>query len=603
MTLQENEDGKFQLELRVPSGVTPNDLDHYEFCLYQIGEEYKQHKGMSKISRYEGIEYPKIPIFDLSSHQNGKKITTPFNMHLPYKTFDAIPPIIKNDIIDKNVSISSDLKIFLLAQDLPITDKASLSFFPHYATDPLAVPFNYATKRKIQVGLFYSDSQNVFFKGRELNEVINCDTKITIIGNNGECSSLLSGNGLDLELPLSQLSTGQSVWSYVNYYDETDKKQKAIVTLHWFLNKNQKTALLEMLTSLPVYSPLDRSLIGTLFTSLADDFSFKDFGGHVLKLFPFLELLGCLKKTEITSNSVNFFKSSPSSDSESVVCLSMPKSGSNLLQRVMKQLRPEYIRGFHTQLGEDFIHKAGQVFDSNGFIKIIDGKASLLDMWVSLCDSRVLKRKFIDILDNMPPNHFLMGHIQYNSILGDLLKIKNSKIIVLFREPKALALSMAHWISNPETSCLAGYFSSQPTMETVSRIFSGFDRNERTGVLGLVPLKWTYRLYAEWVFRWGALPIFYEDLVGENGGGTRERQIETIGEILQYIGQDVPLIGEIQNIGENAYGGTHTFRKGKSDIPEGSKAMFEEEFIASEIASINEILNLVRKIRIMRQYP
>ncbi len=71
----------------------------------------------------------------------------------------------------------------------------------------------------------------------------------------------------------------------------------------------------------------------------------------------------------------------------------------------------------------------------------------------------------------------------------------------------------------------------------------------------------------------GVLTIRFEDLVGEKGGGSRERQIRTLKNIAEYL--EVPVSQEILGyVADNLFGGGGTFRKGQIN---GWKTQFNEK--------------------------
>lgn len=76
-----------------------------------------------------------------------------------------------------------------------------------------------------------------------------------------------------------------------------------------------------------------------------------------------------------------------------------------------------------------------------------------------------------------------------------------------------------------------------------------------------------------WMNTPGVLTIRFEDLVGEKGGGSRERQIQTLKNIADYL--EVPVSQEILGyVADNLFGGGGTFRKGQIN---GWKTQFNEK--------------------------
>ncbi|MDB2614300.1 sulfotransferase domain-containing protein [Chlamydiales bacterium] len=69
--------------------------------------------------------------------------------------------------------------------------------------------------------------------------------------------------------------------------------------------------------------------------------------------------------------------------------------------------------------------------------------------------------------------------------------------------------------------------------------------------------------------------IRFEDLIGEKGGGDRQKQIETIYKLAQYIEEEISY-EQAEKIGDNLFGSSSTFRKGQIDQ---WKSIFNQDHI------------------------
>jgi len=83
-----------------------------------------------------------------------------------------------------------------------------------------------------------------------------------------------------------------------------------------------------------------------------------------------------------------------------------------------------------------------------------------------------------------------------------------------------------------------------------------------------------------WMNTPGVLTIRFEDIVGEKGGGSKERQIQTLKNIADYleiaVSQDI-----LQYVADNLFGGGGTFRCGqinnwKTQFSEKNKLLFHQ---------------------------
>jgi hypothetical protein len=101
----------------------------------------------------------------------------------------------------------------------------------------------------------------------------------------------------------------------------------------------------------------------------------------------------------------------------------------------------------------------------------------------------------------------------------------------------------------------------------------------------------TYALehFVEEFTRGDILVVHFEDLVGEKGGGSREKQLRAIKEIARFIA--APLTDErAQEIAENLFGGTHTFNRGQIGM---WKKIFDPQTAALYEQKLHHLLRLL----------
>lgn len=158
---------------------------------------------------------------------------------------------------------------------------------------------------------------------------------------------------------------------------------------------------------------------------------------------------------------------------------------------------------------------------------------------------------------------YVSGHAAFSSHYSAILQSEQYKTIQVVRHPCAVLASWANYIAEP------GYY-----WRDAQRVFSRMSPQERVrlmlygGVLNETDTRFYYRGFREvwkqvqgWVESDDVLTVKYEDLVGSRGGGDDELQKSTICKMMLHVGMDVN-DGEIKQIAENLYGGTHTFRQG-----------------------------------------
>jgi Sulfotransferase domain len=144
------------------------------------------------------------------------------------------------------------------------------------------------------------------------------------------------------------------------------------------------------------------------------------------------------------------------------------------------------------------------------------------------------------------------------------LKSLGCKVIFLIRDPRDQALSLLffieerRWYLGPLSLDREPY-RSLSFGDKLHEIITG----ERTGFCGVRKL---FQRYLPWAF-YGqnfVLTIRFEDLVGEEGGGSRELQLQAMKKIASFLHMNLS-DAEIAKRSRGIYGkpGEKTFRKGK----------------------------------------
>jgi sulfotransferase 6B1 len=150
-------------------------------------------------------------------------------------------------------------------------------------------------------------------------------------------------------------------------------------------------------------------------------------------------------------------------------------------------------------------------------------------------------------IDKLTKNQILVGHIQSNKHNQHILAKNNFKGVFIYRDPRDFVVSLAHWI--PDNPAI------WPNLQKLS-----FDE------LLLELIKTIPISYAPFL-AWRNNPMIYtttfERLVGPKGNGNQTAQLIEVQNIARHIGSPLNLT-QIQDIAYNLFGGTYTFREGKT---------------------------------------
>ncbi len=224
-------------------------------------------------------------------------------------------------------------------------------------------------------------------------------------------------------------------------------------------------------------------------------------------------------------------------------------------------------------------HQVGKLAEMLGFIDLrihlLDGqywdynRKGDLHKWNALSDyetfanPRLIRQPLDRALSRMGRGQFARAHINCTERTQAAIRKASIKHLFIYRDPRDIVVSYVQHVTNrPDRNPLPAaheYFSSSLT-DDHQRIDATIE-----GVAGVQPgmLEFIFNGKVEWLDDPDTCCVRFEDIVGERGGGTAERQREAISKILSYLGihQTDALHEQIAN--ELHGGQTHTFNKGQ----------------------------------------
>ncbi len=164
-------------------------------------------------------------------------------------------------------------------------------------------------------------------------------------------------------------------------------------------------------------------------------------------------------------------------------------------------------------------------------------------------------------LNGLDPNKFLRVHLPYSVGDARIINQFNPIAFFLYRDPRDQVVSFAHWLRHDLSSSMNQIPREQEQLIT-NIISNGKSVYEQ--------LKWYFAktikdVYSNFLM-WGNCPnlcvIRFENLIGPEGGGTRELQCAEIQKIANHLGMRLSE-DEIYQIAVSLFGGTDTFRDGQ----------------------------------------
>jgi hypothetical protein len=255
------------------------------------------------------------------------------------------------------------------------------------------------------------------------------------------------------------------------------------------------------------------------------------------------------------------------SSTDRVLINSLPKSGTHLLAKAIEVL------GYQ----EHF--ENGSSSDTPIFLNYREVKNALKNEKISetedagekisigaLTPCYVKASTFRHWLDIIPQKRYILGHIPWTPVLSPILGDLKYHYVFIIRDPRAVVASSMPFILDtgnmPAKHFLEDDFKLMSPMERLNFILEG-GYAQKAGV-EIKNFAEVYRSMLAWRNEPGCLFVRFEDLVGEQGGGSSDKQMDVIKNIASHLGIefDAKISSQIEEIYNPS---SRTFRMGKID--------------------------------------
>lgn len=184
-----------------------------------------------------------------------------------------------------------------------------------------------------------------------------------------------------------------------------------------------------------------------------------------------------------------------------VLANSIPKSGTNLLVRVlylMKPLRRKLMRTLTDRPGVDVLQS----------------------------------------LTHIRPGQIAAAHLYFSEELAERIDALGLKHLLMVRDPRDIAVSNAFYLARKDSRHrLYPYFSSLPSdSERLTAAIQGVAADKTPDGMEGFDLGRHLKNYLKWSTSPDCLIVRFEDLVGPEGGGARSRQLAALARIRDHLG-------------------------------------------------------------------
>jgi Sulfotransferase domain len=215
--------------------------------------------------------------------------------------------------------------------------------------------------------------------------------------------------------------------------------------------------------------------------------------------------------------------------SPKIFCNSIPKSGTHLLAQIFLNL--------------------GFKITSNGEIR----------PWMTLEETE-------NKLSSLKKKEYIVGHRHYDKEFNSLIKKNGISHVLIVRDPRDVIVSKAFYITKTPEHGLSYYFNNLDSRERFIAAINGvpgkyvLKHKEQYAVPGIVQI---YKDYLPWLNDDNCLVTKFEDLIGSRGGGSDEKQSETLRRIAGHLGISFDE-SELKEVALKSFNkNSLTFRKGK----------------------------------------
>ncbi|MEO8425267.1 MAG: sulfotransferase domain-containing protein [Actinomycetota bacterium] len=205
-----------------------------------------------------------------------------------------------------------------------------------------------------------------------------------------------------------------------------------------------------------------------------------------------------------------------------VLCVSIPKAGTHLLERALC-LHPQLYR------------------------KLLP----------TLTNSSLQRRDGIDgLLATVRPGQVIASHLRFDGAFPEAADRRHVPVIFLVRDPRDLVISQVNYVARRSDHRFNPLFAQTDGLRRKLELAIVGDREH-----GLRSVGERLEVYAGWL-RSNALVVRFEDLVGPGGGGDADRQAETVRTIYRHIRLPVDEVFVSSLCGRLFSSDSPTFRRG-----------------------------------------
>jgi hypothetical protein len=163
-------------------------------------------------------------------------------------------------------------------------------------------------------------------------------------------------------------------------------------------------------------------------------------------------------------------------------------------------------------------------------------------------------------LQQLKGGHCATAHIPFSEDLANLLAEMGIRSLLILRDPRDVVVSHARYVASTPNHFLFELYQRLSESERIMKSIIGVEQTTPDDPM-LLNIYERCRNVLAWTSQSFNYTAYFERLVGPQGGGSRDAQIEELENIAQHLGIWYNP-NDIEQIAEQVFGGTRTFRKG-----------------------------------------
>lgn len=222
-----------------------------------------------------------------------------------------------------------------------------------------------------------------------------------------------------------------------------------------------------------------------------------------------------------------------------VLINSLPKSGTHLLIKAIELFAyQDYAENPQTSAQDIPINfdyrEVKNALNKNSLHTVAEAEAICVG---SLSPLFVNPALFQDWLRYVTDNHYIVGHISYSPALSPVLAELNYRHLFIIRDPRAVLPSLLSFILNPQgmpkRHFLEVDLSEMSLPQRLDFILEG-GYAPKADVM-IKDFAQVYRSMLKWSDDPNCLAVRFEDLIGEQGCGSQDKQREVVEKMADYL--------------------------------------------------------------------